>query len=98
MINNALLLVGISALLLSACAVRDSFPMRNPDTGQEITCHSGWYVIEEGVPQMRIATQCIRACERYGFRRFTGNPYADQPHPAAPDDAMRPEIPIACLS
>jgi hypothetical protein len=82
---------------ISGCAVRDDFPMRNPATGQEVVCHSGEYRFEEGAPQMRIAMQCIHACERYEFRSFTGNPYADEPHPQAPDSDVVPFIPQACL-
>lgn len=70
--------------VISGCAVRDDFPMRNPGTGQEVMCHSGTYTFEEGAPQMRIADQCIHACERYGFRMFSGNP--DAQAPAASDE------------
>jgi hypothetical protein len=82
---------------LAGCAVRDDFPMRHPVTGAEVMCHSGEYWFEEGAPQLRIAEQCIHACERYGFRRFTGNPYADAPQPRAPDEDLVPSIPSACL-
>jgi hypothetical protein len=71
--------------------------MRDPETGQEVMCKSGEYWIEEGLPQLRIAMQCIHACEMQGFRQFTGNPYADAPHPKAPDDDVKPYIPAPCL-
>jgi hypothetical protein len=90
-------LVFLAGGMVAGCAVHDNFPMRNPETGQEVTCQSGEYWIEEGSPQVRIATQCIQACERHGFRRFTGNPYADAPHPKAPDSDVLPFIPSSCL-
>jgi len=94
---SALTLISVATILIAGCATRDDFPMRNPETGQEVTCHSGEYWIEEGVPQMRIATQCLQACAMHGFRRNTGNPYADNIQPKAPDDEMKPYIPAACL-
>ena len=71
--------------------------MRNPDTGQEVVCYSGWYSFEEGGPEVRIAEQCIDACNRYGFLLFTGNRYADHPHPHDPDEDVKPFIPAPCL-
>lgn len=90
-------LIGLTTAVTTGCATRDDFPMRNPDTGQEVTCHSGEYWIEEGSPQMRIATQCLQACAAHGFHRYTGNPYADNIQPKSPDDEMKPYIPAACL-
>jgi hypothetical protein len=90
----ALLLLSVG---IQGCAHRDDFPMRNPANGQEVLCQSGEYWFDEGMPQMRVAEQCIRACERYGFRRFTGNPYADAPHPQNPDKDIMPFVPPACL-
>ena len=81
---------------LSACSTRDDFPMRN-EAGGQVMCHSGYYSFEEGLPQARIAMQCIAACEMYGYRRFTGNPHADTPHPGKPDSDVVPEIPRECL-
>lgn len=77
--------------------MRDDFLMRNPATGEEVVCHSGEYTFEEGAPQMRIAEQCLHACERYGFRQLTGNPYDDAPNPGVPDTDVVPFIPKACL-
>ncbi|ASG21651.1 hypothetical protein [Nitrospirillum viridazoti] len=84
-------------LFAGGCAHRDEFPLRNPQTGQAVTCRSGPYRFEEGAPQLRIADQCLRACARYGFRSHTGNPYADAIAPATPDDDVRPFIPKECL-
>ena len=72
--------------------------MRNPETGHEAMCESGEYWLEEGAPQIRIAMQCIHACEAHGYTRVTGNPYADAPHPAIPDDDVKKFIPAECLS
>jgi len=55
--------------------------MKNLSTGEEVLCRSGDYFIEEGAPQVRIATQCMSACARYGFKRQTGNPYTDNIQP-----------------
>ena len=71
--------------------------MRNSQTGKVVICKSGTYGIEEGAPQLRIAEQCVRACARYGFQRFTGNPYADSMSGKDPDDDVRPLIPAECL-
>ena len=83
-------------LFLAGCpAHRDSFTMRNPTTGQEVMCYSGYYTLYEGAPQIRIADQCIHACERYGFKRL--NTYeSEKPEPRTPDEEMREYIPAAC--
>ena len=86
----------VGTMLISGCGTRDEFPMHNPATGQDVVCHSGRYGFEEGLPQMRIAIQCIQACKQYGYRRTTGNPYADAPNPNAPDSDVRQEIPPQC--
>jgi hypothetical protein len=83
--------------MLAGCTVQSYFPMRNPETGAEVMCRSGKFWIEEGAPQMRIAIQCFHACEMHGFRRHTGNPYSDTPHPKAPDEDVKPYIPAPCL-
>jgi len=87
------LLMGISA----GCYRRDHIPMRNPDTGQEVVCYTGEYTMLPGDAQIRIAEQCMRACARYGFKRQTGNPYADNVQPKAPDEDVKKDIPSACL-
>ncbi len=87
----------IAFLCASGCGARDEFPMHNPTTGQDIVCRSGRYWFDEGLPQARIGAECIHACERYGFKRQTGNPYADAAQPRQPDDDVRPEIPAVCL-
>ena len=91
-------LFALMALSTAACGgpVRDEFPMRNPTTGQEVTCYSGYYWFEEGLPQLRIADQCTNACERYGFVWQGGNEYY-KPNPKVPDEDMKQFIPAACL-
>ena len=91
------LAAGFVTLLAAGCATQDHFPMRNPETTQEVMCVSGKYWIKEGAPQMRIATQCMQACAVHGFRRHTGNPYADYIQPKAPDEDVKQYIPAACL-
>jgi hypothetical protein len=76
--------------------VRDHFPMRNPATGQEVTCYSGEYWYEESSYDLKIAEQCISACERYRFRRVSVNDYY-KPNPKIPDEDMKQFIPAACL-
>ena len=72
--------------------------MRNAETGQEVVCYSGRYWFDEGVPQLRIAEQCMRACARYGFERVTDHPYVPKKYPPlAPDEDVKPFIPDACL-
>jgi len=96
----------VCCALLTACSHRDEFPMHNPQTGEDVVCHSGAYVLEEGTWHMAIALACIHSCERYGFRRFTGHPHTDIPRPAPPRDYLEPgmtesdllsEIPERCL-
>lgn len=82
---------------LSGCATQDRFPMKDEKTGRQVVCKSGKYWMEEGMPQMRIALECIHACERYGFRLFTGNPNTDRPDPRAPEEDVTPQIPMECL-
>ena len=91
-------LFALMALSTAACGgpVRDHFPMKNPTTGQELTCYSGEYWYEESVEAYDIAVQCIHACERYGFRRGSVNDYYN-PNPKAPDEDMKQFIPAACL-
>jgi hypothetical protein len=83
-------------LLLSAtaCAHRDHYPMRNPATGEEVTCYTPYYSF--GLPEMRTAEQCIHACERYGFEYQRSNQYY-KPAPKAPDEDVKPYVPAACL-
>ena len=76
--------------------MRDHFPMRNEATGETVTCYSGYYTFEEGAPQVRIAEQCISACERYGFRRVSVNDYY-RPNPRPPDEDVKSYIPRQCL-
>ena len=90
-------LFALMALSTAACGpVRDHFPMKNSTTGQEVTCYSGYYWFEEGLPEYKIAEQCISACERYGFRRVSVNDYY-KPNAKAPDTDMKQFIPAACL-
>lgn len=83
-------------LAVSGCGTRDHFPMKNPATGQEVICHSGWYFGEEGAPQVRIAMQCIRSCNQYGFYRIVEGRY-ESLDPHAPDEDVKPSIPSECL-
>jgi phage/plasmid primase-like uncharacterized protein len=94
--KKAGVLLGTTSVVLVACAQRDHFPMDNPKTGQQVACVSGDYSFGEGLPQVRIAEQCMRACARYGFK-LTDRLYADRIRPAAPDDDVKPYIPEACL-
>ena len=98
--QKSVLLIPLIAVLVSACIfarpVRDHFPMKNPTTGQEITCYSGEYWYEESSYDLEIAEQCISACERYGFRRVSVNDYY-KPNPKIPDEDMKQFIPAACL-
>jgi hypothetical protein len=96
MTRAAALIALLSLFALTGCGHRDAFPMHNDETGQDVVCHSGEYWIEEGMPQMRVTLACLHACEMKGYRRHTGNPYADEPHPAPPPDDLKPEIPQAC--
>ena len=98
--QKSVLLIPLIALLASACIfarpVRDHFPMKNPTTGQQVTCYSGEYWYEESGYDLEIADQCRNACERYGFVWQGGNEYY-KPNPKAPDEDMRQFIPAACL-
>jgi len=85
------------AALLPSCAVRDEFPMMDPQTGRQVTCRSGPYWYDEGLPQVRIALQCIHACERYGFLVVPPTRYREPPLPQAPDADVKPHIPKECL-
>ena len=76
--------------------VRDEFPMRNPTTGQQVTCYSGEYWYEESGEAYDVSLQCMSACERYGFVWQGGNEYY-KPNPKAPDEDMKQFIPAACL-
>ncbi len=90
------LLVSVAWAAASCSPVRDEFPMRNAATGQQVTCYSGYYWFEEGLPQLRIALQCRSACERHGFVWQGGNEYY-KPNPEVPDEDMKQFIPAACL-
>ena len=96
--RKSVLLIPLIALLASACIfarpVRDHFPMKNPTTGQEVTCYSGEYWYEESGEAYDIAVQCISACERYGFVWQGGNEYYK---PRTPDEDKKQFIPAACL-
>lgn len=91
------LTASMMTLAIAGCSHHDNFPMRNAVTGQEVTCRSGDYGLEEGAPQMRIASQCFAACARYGFQRQMGNPYADKVQGRVPDDDVKQYMPAACL-
>ena len=92
-----LLCVLLLGILTGCHRHQDHFPLRNPQTGQQVICYSGEYWLEEGGPQIRVAEQCMQACPRYGFKRQTGNPYADNILPKAPDEDVKKDIPSACL-
>jgi len=92
--------------LLTACYARIEIPMHNPQTGEDLVCHSDKYYFEQGGAQEVIALGCVHACERYGFRRFTGHADIDAPMPLAPrafpengvtEERMKSEIPKRCL-
>ena len=82
---------------LTGCHNQDHFAMQNRETGQQVVCHSGEYWFAEGLPQIRIAEQCLQACARYGFKLQTVNPYAADITPKAPDEDVKKDIPSACL-
>jgi hypothetical protein len=69
--------------------------MRNPSTGQEATCYTPYYYFMPSLRDLRIAGQCIHACELQDFRETEGP--ATIPHPRAPDADVRPFIPEVCL-
>jgi len=73
-------------VLLAACYARVEIPMHNLQTGEDLVCHSDKYYFEQGGRQEVIAIACAHACERYGFRQFTGNPVIDTPQPMLPRD------------
>jgi hypothetical protein len=82
-------------LVTSGCAHRDQFPMLNSSTGEHVVCYSGPYWFDEGLPQMRVATQCLQACARYGFTSLAANPNSIAPRD--PDDDVKPFIPTTCM-
>jgi len=83
---------------LSACVRPDDLQMRNPDTGDEITCESGGYWFEQEVPDSEIASQCVQACARYGYKLMTNEGVSLDTPPHAPDEDVKEFIPSQCLS
>jgi hypothetical protein len=61
--NSARLAFVSSSILLVACGTIDHFPMRNPITGENVTCRSGEYWIEESSFDVDVATSCIHAAK-----------------------------------
>jgi hypothetical protein len=94
---NHLFILTVLSGAVCGCAMRDHFPMKNAATGQAVTCYSGYYRFEEGVPQYRIAEQCMHACERFGFKWIGANEYY-RLDPKPPDADVIPFIPPACLT
>jgi hypothetical protein len=91
------MLIGLASVLVAGCATRDTFPMRNAETGQEVTCHSGYYWIEEGAPQLRVATECMRACGLRGYVRVPADPYPIIYDAGPVPKDLIAEIPASCL-
>jgi hypothetical protein len=81
--------------------------MHNQTTGEEVVCYTSYYRFEPGLPHLRIALQCIHACERHGFEHVGAETtrYGSAPaqtsryegEPILPDEDVKPYIPTACL-
>jgi len=98
-------LAAVTILALASCA-QGSFPMRNPQTGDEVMCRSGitwqneswasdaWQnAAWDSNPgsQDDVLEACIHACERFGFRAE-----GMAPEPANPPKNMAVLLPEAC--
>jgi hypothetical protein len=74
--------------------------MRNPTTGEMVTCSTPYSRIKLGEAQQQIAAHCMQACERRGFA-YVGNYVAPLEHyqgmPPTRDEDAKPFIPSRCL-
>jgi len=90
----------LAALTLSAavggCASRSEYPMRHPQTGEELFCYSGPHVMMASSKDMDIAEACIHACERYGFQPVRSHSVYT-PRPADPPAKFIDAVPARCL-
>jgi hypothetical protein len=85
-------------LATTACAIREELPMRNPATGQQVSCYSPYTYIMIGWVPHQIALRCVQACQRHGFE-YMGLAYIGElsDHLPITDEMARPYIVPACL-
>ena len=91
---NVIIIV-INGVFLAGCTTRDKITVLNDKTGERATCYSGYYTIEEGLQQLEVMTQCLRACAQFGFQPTPLEKYSKY-SPKEPDEKFLSQIPSQC--
>ncbi|MBV8185951.1 MAG: hypothetical protein JOY64_21605 [Alphaproteobacteria bacterium] len=64
------IIVLVLGLALAACARTDTVHLRNPQTGQEVTCGPYPFYALRASASAQLESQCIQDFEKQGFLRL----------------------------